>query len=111
LLSRVPLYTSADTVIPAAAVEAWFAKVEALDWKKLGLQPADRGILRRLPRHQHARLDVHDAVRARSWTSSRRMRQGRAAQGCARNIGESVRRRPQPAVREELPAGLRLAEA
>jgi hypothetical protein len=65
LLSRVPLYTSAETVLPAAVVEDYFARLEALDWKKLGLQPLNSVFSLGCRLTNIRALDVHDPVRAR----------------------------------------------
>ncbi|MGH8531803.1 MAG: hypothetical protein ACREV1_03500, partial [Gammaproteobacteria bacterium] len=63
LLSRVPLYTSADTVIPAAVVEEYFLKLRALGWKRQGLQPLG-AVFSSACRVTGARaLDIHDHVR------------------------------------------------
>ncbi len=63
LLSRVPLYTSADTVIPAAVVEEYFLKLRALGWKRQGLQPLV-AVFSSACRVTGARaLDIHDRIR------------------------------------------------
>ncbi|MFH0351927.1 MAG: Hsp70 family protein [Chromatiales bacterium] len=63
LLSRVPLYTSADTVIPAAVVEEYFLKLGALGWKHQGLQPLV-AVFSSACRVTGARaLDIHDHIR------------------------------------------------
>ena len=64
LLSRVPLYASADTVIPAAVVEEYFFKLRALGWKRQGLQPLV-AVFSSACRVTGARaLDIHDHIRA-----------------------------------------------
>ncbi|MFH0342274.1 MAG: Hsp70 family protein [Chromatiales bacterium] len=63
LLSRVPLYTSADTVIPATVVEEYFLKLRALRWKRQGLQPLV-AVFSSACRVTDARaLDIHDRIR------------------------------------------------
>ncbi|MGH8508858.1 MAG: Hsp70 family protein [Gammaproteobacteria bacterium] len=63
LLSRVPLYTSAETVIPAAVVEEYFSKLRGLDWKREGLQSLVT-VFSSACRVTGARaLDIHDHVR------------------------------------------------
>lgn len=63
LLSRVPLYTSADTVISAAVVEEYFLKLRALGWKRQGLQPLV-AVFSSACRVTGARaLDIHDHIR------------------------------------------------
>jgi len=64
LLSRVPLYASADTVIPAAVVEEYFFKLRALGWKRQGLQLLV-AVFSSACRVTGARaLDIHDHIRA-----------------------------------------------
>ena len=111
LLSRVPLYTSADTVIPAAAVEAWFAKVEALDWKKLGLQPLVAVFSGACRLTNMRALDVHDAVRARVVDKLKKNGAKEEQLKVVQEYCEVSAADRNHLFGEELPAGLRLAEA
>ncbi|MGH8554263.1 MAG: Hsp70 family protein, partial [Gammaproteobacteria bacterium] len=63
LLSRVPLYTSADTVIPAAVVEEYFLKLRALGWKCQGLQPLVAVFSSACRVTGGRALDIHDHIR------------------------------------------------
>jgi molecular chaperone DnaK (HSP70) len=65
LLSRVPLYGSIASVIPAGVVEDYFAKVEPLDWKKLRLQPFIPVFSAACRLTNVRSLDIHDPVRTR----------------------------------------------
>ncbi len=63
LLSRVPLYTSADSVIPAAVAEEYFLELRVLGWKRQGLQPLV-AVFSSACRVTGARaLDIHDHIR------------------------------------------------
>jgi hypothetical protein len=111
LLGRVPLYTSADTVVPASVVEEYFREVEALDWREPGLRPLV-GVFSAACRRTNERLlDIHDAQRARV---AEKLAQAGAKEDQIRNVQEY--REVSAAERselfgEQLPAGLRLALA
>lgn len=111
VLGRMPLYTSADSVVPAATVEKCFAEVEALDWRKLGLQALVSVFSAACRRTDVRALDVSDEVRARVIAKLRRS-------GAKDDHIEPVEeyREVSAAERdylfgEELPIGLQLAGA
>ena len=107
----MPLYTSADTVVPASVVEEYFREVEALDWREPGLRPL-AGVFSAACRRTNERLlDIHDAQRARV---VEKLEQAGAKEEQIRNVQEY--REVSAAERselfgEQLPAGLRLALA
>jgi hypothetical protein len=109
LLSRIPLYTASDAVIPAAYVEDWFAKFELLDWKKLNLRPLV-AVFNSACRVSGTRaLDIHDAVRSRVVD---KLKRAGASDEQVRAVAEycevSATDRDY-LFGEELPVGLRLA--
>ena len=65
VLGRVPLYTSAETVVPASVVEDSFARVEALDWSEPGLRPLAAVFAAACRRTNERLLDIDDALRPR----------------------------------------------
>jgi hypothetical protein len=109
LLGRVPLYTASETVLPAAVVEAAFTRVEALDWRKLGLQALVSVFATACRITGERNLDIHDAVRGR--VIEKLQRSGASAEQL-QNVKEycevSAADRNQ-LFGEELPAGLSLA--
>src|SRR5262249_13449952 len=110
LLSRVPLYTGAEAVMPAALVEDYFAQVESLDWKKLGLQPLTAVFSFACRRTNTRALDVHDDVRAR--VIEKLIRWG-ANDGQIRVVQEHcevLAAERNDLFGEQLPTGLRLIE-
>ncbi|MGB0127806.1 MAG: hypothetical protein WBP72_09215, partial [Rhodocyclaceae bacterium] len=110
LLSRVPLYTASDTVIPASSVEGCFAEVEGLDWKKLNLLPLMPVFSAGCRRINDRILDVNDELRARV---AEKLKRSGAKEEQVRVVKEFC---PISAADqnylfgEELPVGLRLAE-
>lgn len=109
LLSRVPLYTSAETVMPAAVVEDYFAKVESLDWKKLGLQPLNSVFSFACRLTNMRALDVHDAVRARVVDKLKQMGARPEQIRIVREYCEVSTADRNDLFGEQLPAGLRLS--
>ena len=110
LLSRLPLYTGAESVMPAATVEDAFAKLEPFDWNKLGLQPLAAVFSAACRLTGTRALDIQDAVRARVIDKLRRMRakpeQVRVvAEHCEMSASER-----NELFGETLPAGLRLSQ-
>ena len=109
VLGRVPLYTSAETVVPPSVVEDYFSKVEALDWREPGLQPLVSVFSAACRRTNERLLDIHDPVRARVFE---KLRQAGAKDMQISNVREyhevSAADRNE-LFGEQLPAGLRLA--
>ena len=102
VLGRVPLYTSAETVVPPSVVEDYFSKVEALDWGEPRLQPLVSVFAAACRRTNERLLDIHDPVRARV---IEKLRQAGAKDmqisQCAR-VPRGVRRRPQRSLRRAI---------
>ena len=96
LLGRVPLYGAADSVVPAAAVEEYFCRVEGLDWNKLGLQALGTVFSAACRRTDLRQLDIHDPIRARVIEKLRRSgRKSRADTrrgGLLRGLGSRAQR-------------------
>jgi molecular chaperone DnaK (HSP70) len=110
LLSRVPLYTAAETVMPAALVEDHFAQVESLDWKKLGLQPLTSVFSFACRRTNTRALDIHDDVRARVVEKLMRSGANNAQIRVVQEYCEVLAADRNDLFGEQLPAGLRLIE-
>ena len=110
LLSRVPLYTAAETVMPAAVVEDYFAQVEPLDWKKLGLQPLTAVFSFACRRIDTRALDIHDDVRARVVEKLMRSGANQAQVRVVEEYCEVLAADRNDLFGEQLPAGLRLVE-
>ena len=110
LLGRVPLYTSADTVVPPAFVEAAFARLSALDWRKPALAPLN-GVFASACRRTGLRsLDIDDAVRADVVDKLRRSRASNEDIRRVREYAEVSAAERDALFGEALPAGLVLAE-
>jgi molecular chaperone DnaK (HSP70) len=108
LLSRVPLYTAADSVIPASAVEDYFDRVESLDWVKQGFQPLV-GVFASASRMTNTRaLDIHDPVRARVIQKLKLSGAKEEQLRLVREFAEVSSEEQNALFGEELPAGLRL---
>jgi hypothetical protein len=111
LLGRVPLYTSAETVVPPSVVEEYFCKVEALDWSKPEVQPLATVFSAACRRTNERLLDIHDAIRTRVVA---KLKQAGAKDEQIRNVQEyrevSANDR-NDLFGEQLPAGLRLSNA
>ncbi|MBL8541279.1 MAG: molecular chaperone DnaK, partial [Betaproteobacteria bacterium] len=109
LLGRVPLYTSAEAVVPPSVVEDCFANFESLDWSDPALQPLGPVFAAACRRTNERLLDIDDALRPRVV--------GKLKQARAKNeliLGVHEYREVSAADRnelfgEQLPAGLRLA--
>ncbi|HQR53290.1 MAG TPA: Hsp70 family protein [Burkholderiales bacterium] len=109
LLGRVPLYTSAEAVVPPPVVEDCFANFESLDWSDPALQPLGPVFAAACRRTNERLLDIDDALRPRVV--------GKLKQARAKNeliLGVHEYREVSAADRnelfgEQLPAGLRLA--
>jgi hypothetical protein len=110
LLSRVPLYTAAETVMPAAAVEEYFARVESLDWKKLGLQSLTSVFSFACRRTNTRALDIHDDVRARAVAKLTKSGASLAQIRVVQEYCEVLAADRNDLFGEQLPAGLRLIE-
>jgi molecular chaperone DnaK (HSP70) len=110
LLSRVPLYTAAETVMPAAVVEDCFAQVESLDWKKLGLQSLTSVFSFACRRTNSRALDIHDDVRARAVAKLTRSGASSAQIRVVQEYCEVLAADRNDLFGEQLPAGLRLIE-
>jgi hypothetical protein len=109
VMSRVPLYTSSDAVVPAATVEEWFAKVEGLDWKKLDLQPLT-GVFSAACRLTRSRaLDIQDGIRTRVIDKLRRSGAREEQVRVVAAFHEVSAADRDSFFGEELPVGLRLA--
>jgi hypothetical protein len=109
LLGRVPLYTSAETVVPPSTVEEYFCRLEALDWKAPALQPLAAVFAAACRRTNERLLDIHDAMRARV---VEKLKQAGAREEQIRGVQEyqevSAADR-NDLFGEQLPAGLRLS--
>ncbi|MBK6337649.1 MAG: Hsp70 family protein [Betaproteobacteria bacterium] len=109
LLSRTPLYTAADSVVPAAVVEEAFGRVEARDWKQSGLEPLVAVFAAACRRIDLRSLDVDDGVRRRVLDklgrSGATMEQLRCVRECTPVTGAQW----SQLFGEQLPAGLRLS--
>ena len=105
LLSRVPLYTAAESVMPAATVEEVFARLEPLDWNKLGLQQL-AAVFSAACRLTGTRvLDIHDPVRVRVIDKLKRMRARPEQIRVVQEYCELTLERPQRAVRRGAAGG------
>ena len=107
----MPLYTSAETVVPPSVVEDCFSRVEALDWKEPGLQPLAAVFAAACRRTNERLLDIDDALRARVVD---KLKQAGAKDEQIRTVLEY--REVSAADRndlfgEQLPAGLRLVSS
>ena len=111
LLSRVPLYTAAESVMPAATVEEVFARLEPLDWNKLGLQQL-AAVFSAACRLTGTRvLDIHDPVRVRVIDKLKRMRARPEQIRVVQEYCELTSSDRNELFGEALPAGLRLSTA
>jgi molecular chaperone DnaK (HSP70) len=111
LLGRVPLYGAADSVVPAAAVEDYFFRFEALDWGELGA-PGLGSVFSAASRRTDVRqIDIHDPIRARVIQKLKRTgarpEQIRMVEECC-EVSAAER---NDLFGEQLPAGLRLSTA
>jgi hypothetical protein len=109
LLGRVPLYGAADSVVPAAAVEDYFFRFEALDWGELGA-PGLGSVFSAASRRTDVRqIDIHDPIRARVIQKLKRTgarpEQIRMVEECC-EVSAAER---NDLFGEQLPAGLRLS--
>jgi molecular chaperone DnaK (HSP70) len=109
VLSRVPLYTAAETVIPPLAVEECFAQAQALDWKKLGLQPLNAVFSAACRLTGSRALDIDDRVRGRVVDKLRRSGAGAEQIRVVQEYCEISAADRNELFGEQLPAGLRLA--
>ena len=110
LLGRVPLYTSADTVVPPAVVEATFARLSALDWRKPALAPLNSVFASACRRTGLRSLDIDDSVRADVVAKLRRSRASNEDIRRVRENAEVSAAERDALFGEALPAGLVLAE-
>jgi hypothetical protein len=111
LLGRVPLYTSADTVVPPAFVEAAFDRLSSLDWRQPALAPLN-GVFATACRRTGLRsLDIDDAVRVEVIEKLRRSRASNEEIRRVREHAEISAAERDALFGEELPAGLSLPEA
>ncbi len=109
LLGRVPLYTSAEAVVPPSAVEACFAQVADLDWSSPELRPLATVFAAACRRTDVRLLDIDDTLRPRV---IEKLTQAGAKYELIRGVQEY--RAVSAADRnelfgEQLPAGLRLS--
>lgn len=109
LLGRLPLYTAAESVIPARVVEAYFDKAAALDWKALGLQPLNAVFSAACRRTNVRELDIHDPVRARVIEKLQRSGATAAQIRVVQKHCEVSTDERNELFGEQLPAGLMLA--
>jgi molecular chaperone DnaK (HSP70) len=109
LLSRVPLYTAAESIMPAATVEDTFARLEPLDWNKLGLQALTTVFSAACRLTSTRELDIHDPVRARVIEKFKRMRARPEQIRVVQEHCELSAADRNELFGEELPAGLRLS--
>ena len=109
LLSRTPLYTAADSVLPAAVVEEAFARVEAQDWKQSGLEPLVAVFAAACRRIDERSLDIDDGVRRRVLGKLARTGATPEQLRCVREATPVTGAQWSQLFGEQLPAGLRLA--
>ncbi len=109
LLSRVPLYTSVETVLPAAVVEDYFSRVASLDWNELGMQPLNLVFSLACRLTNIRALDVHDSVRARVIDKMKRADARPEQVRIVREHCEVSAADRNDLFGEQLPAGLRLS--
>lgn len=109
LLSRVPLYTAAESVMPAATVEQIFDRLEALDWNKLGLQQLTAVFSAACRITGTRALDIHDQVRARVIDKLKCMRARPEQIRMVQELCEVSAIERDELFGEALPAGLRLS--
>jgi len=109
LLSRTPLYTAADSVVPAAVVEEFFARVEDRDWKRSGLEPLAAVFAAACRRIDERSLDVDDAVRRRVLSKLARSGATPEQLRCVREATPITGAQRSQLFGEQLPAGLRLS--
>jgi hypothetical protein len=109
LLSRTPLYTSADSVVPAAFVEDCFARVAAPEWKKTGLDPLVAVFAAGCRRIDVRSLDIDDGVRRRVLEKLARSGATPEQLRCVREASPVTRDERSQLFGELLPAGLRLS--
>lgn len=106
LLGRVPLYTSADSVVPPAVVEAAFERLAALDWRRPALAPLN-GVFASACRRTGLRsLDIDDAVRAAVVAKLQRSRASGEELRRVRETAEVSAAEREALFGEALPAGL-----
>ena len=111
LLSRTPLYTAADSVVPAAVVEEAFARVEALDWKQSGLESLVAVFAAACRRLDERSLDIDDGVRRRVLDKLARSGATQEQLRCVREAVPVTGAQRSQLFGEQLPAGLRLSAA
>ena len=109
LFSRTPLYTAADSVLPAAVVEEAFARVEALDWKQSGLESLVAVFAAACRRLDERSLDIDDGVRRRVLDKLARSGATQEQLRCLREAVPVTGAQRSQLFGEPLPAGLRLA--
>ncbi len=109
LLSRTPLYTGADSVVPAAVVEEAFARVEAQDWKPSGLEPLVAVFAAACRRIDERSLDIDDGVRRRVLAKLARSGATQEQLRCVREATPVTGAQRSQLFGEQLPAGLRLS--
>jgi hypothetical protein len=110
LLARLPLYTSADTVIPPALVEQAFARLSPLDWRRPALAPLSAVFATACRRTGLRSLDIDDAVRVEVID---KLQRSRASPDDVRKVRESAQVSAadfEALFGEDLPAGLMLTE-
>jgi hypothetical protein len=110
LLSRVPLYTAADGVIPPEKVEDYFGKLEVLDWKKLNLQALVPLFTAACRRTGNRALDIHDPVRERVLQKLKQTGAKEEQLKVVRELCEISSEERNLLFGEALPVGLRLAK-
>jgi hypothetical protein len=109
LYSRTPLYTAADSVLPAAVVEEAFARCEALNWKQAGQAPLVTVFAAACRRVDERAFDVDDGVRRRVLEKLGRSGATHEQLRCVREAVPVTGAERSQWFGEQLPAGLRLA--
>jgi molecular chaperone DnaK (HSP70) len=109
LLSRTPLYTSADSVVPAAVVEDCFDRVATQEWKKTGLEPLVAVFAAACRRIDVRSLDIDDGVRRRVLDKLARSGATPEQLHGVREATPVTREERSQLFGEQLPAGLRLS--
>jgi len=109
ILGRVPLYTSAETVVPPSVVEDYFDRVESLEWREPGLQPLVSVFSAACRRTNERLLDIDEGVRARVVEKLRQSGAKDIQLSNVREYHEVSAADRNDLFGEQLPAGLRLA--
>ncbi len=109
LFSRTPLYTAADSVLPAAVVEEAFSRFETLDWKQAGQAPLVAVFAAACRRVDERALDIDDGVRRRVLDKLGRSGATPEQLRCVREAVPVTGAERSQWFGEQLPAGLRLS--